>query len=241
MLAIWHQRESLRLLLTRESLRLSPRLAAGQISWTMLLTFGMSLLLLPLIEDLGNLVAAERTASEVLRKCIVTLPRALLIGAAEEIFFRGVLLRKVSEVISTGYALISVSLLYAVLHFFSAERGFVFVPGDFTQGVTYFLLVLRRAFPLDAAPALFGMFLIGMTLGAVYLRKGKLYHCIGLHAGWILAHKLSLFLTLEAPYAKFAEGVGRRYYLISQPIVWGSIALVAVIMLWRVDRHDLRK
>ena len=85
-------------------------------------------------------------------------------------------------------------------------------------------------------PGLVGLLLIGLTLCYALRRSGSLGLCIGLHAGWVLAAKMSMRIMELPPGVEFPSGVGRRNFLVTRPEVWGSI-LVCWAVLWILYRR----
>jgi hypothetical protein len=101
-----------------------------------------------------------------------------------------------------------------------------------TIGFEYLAAVFDRLLLPGVLPAFFGLFLVGVVLCIVIWRTRSLLLCLGLHAGWVIAIKLASFSTVKTANFAYAEGVGRRYFLVAEPLAWVSIVLVGVIVLW---------
>jgi hypothetical protein len=51
-----------------------------------------------------------------------------------------------------------------------------------------------------------------------------------MHAGWIIVMKMSFFSTVVVPGAQFIDGIGRRYFLVAEPITWVSVLVVLFLV-----------
>ncbi len=119
------------------------------------------------------------------------LGSAAAVGLAEEAFFRGVLLGLARRTARPTAALVFVSALFAVLHFFKPPpramdqpavgwfSGFEFLPKTFWQWHD----------PLLVAGGFTTLFLVALVLGYARLRTRSLWLPIGLHAGWVFGLK----------------------------------------------------
>ncbi len=105
------------------------------------------------------------------------VPKPLAVGAAvavfEELFFRGVIFGALRREWGVTWALWVSSLLYAVLHFWSA-------PPKEMAGVL---------------PAVVSLTALGALLTWCYARSGSLFLSIGVHAGAVAALRILLTVT----------------------------------------------
>lgn len=198
----------------------------GPILLGIVLSFGISALIFPVVLSYGKITWAGLETSYLLKKFIYVIPAALLIGFLEESFFRVLLFDRFKQSFSARNAAIGVSALYAVLHFIAPVRDFKYENYSALIGFDYLSQIVSRMLMPEILPAMLGLFLVGLTLAYTIHKSGSLYLAIGLHAGWVMAVKLSSTATTLAPGVEFAPGVGRRYYMVSTPLSWVSILLV---------------
>ena len=124
----------------------------------------------------------------------ILLVTALVSGAVvaliEETFFRGALLTAMLRHGSASLAVVSTSVLYALVHFLQPEMR---VDPD-TLGWTSGFALLSDAFaflysPLQVFDSFLALFAAGLLLALIRARSNRLALCIGMHAGWVFAIK----------------------------------------------------
>jgi membrane protease YdiL (CAAX protease family) len=202
------------------------------LSLAALLTLGSTLAALPLVVAGGTLTwHPERTPLELVTKGLSYVPAALVIALIEESLFRLLLFEGLRGRLGTVPAALLSSLLYAFVHFLS-PADYVY-PG-WSPGVGFsYLAAVADQFSGPGVPAgLVGLLLIGSTLCLAFVRGRSFAVCVGLHAGWVLGAKLALKIARRAPGFEFPSGAGRRNYLVTQPVAWLTIALVALAVWW---------
>ncbi len=125
---------------------------------------------------------------KVLQKSLVP---ALFAAVIEEWLFRGLLLGIWLRISKPATALLSVSFVFAFVHFLQPPEGSVLAdPSAPLAGFRLLGLILGHfADPLFIAAEFVVLFTIGLILRATRLRTGSLWFPIGLHAGWIAAFK----------------------------------------------------
>jgi len=132
---------------------------------------------------------------------------AAVVAVLEEILFRGALFGALRKALDFGFALLSSSMIYAIVHFMGTGRlsgavawysGFELLP-QMLRGFANWQAII---------PGFFTLTLAGILLGLAYQRTGNLYCSIGLHAGWIFWLKSYGLLTRPIPGA--------------DPWLWGS-------------------
>ena len=202
-----------------------------------LLSMISAVLFFPFILQYGKVLWSAQPADLLLYKFLRTLPAALLIGVIEESFFRVILFELFQKKFSVKSAAVIVSIIYAVIHFVAPVKNFQYASFSFLAGFSYLSQIFERMIMLEVLPPMFGLFLVGLTLAYTIYTTRSIYLTVGLHAGWVLAVKLSSFVTVVAPGVEFSAGVGRRYYLVSTTLGWASILLVwgaiYTIFIWR--------
>ncbi|MCB0332867.1 MAG: CPBP family intramembrane metalloprotease [Bdellovibrionales bacterium] len=190
-----------------------------------------SMLLLPSMVDGVSLTWNPKTPSEIFIRILKVVPAALLISLLEEGFFRVLLFQRLLQGASTWLAMTVCSFVYALAHFITPAKAWLYPGWSIDIGFRYLVAVGERLFLPGVAEAFFGLFLVGLVLCFVIYRVRSLFLCIGLHAGWVIALKLSGFLTMKLPDFEYAAGVGRRYFLLMSPFTWISILLVGAVAL----------
>lgn len=143
----------------------------------------------------------------------VTVLQALLTGVLvaliEETFFRGAMFAAVARDSGLWPAAVLTSLLYAALHFIDTDYDIPANQLEWHSG----LVVLAHMFEEFADPALIAdsflaLLAAGLLLALVRARTGHIAMCIGLHAGWVLAIKVTKDLTSIDESAEFSFLVG---------------------------------
>ncbi len=119
-----------------------------------------------------------------------TVAAALIIAVMEEAFFRAFLLDGMSDDLGPMPALVLNSVVYAFAHLLRSPARF------YLHGIHPMagLQVLGASFgqlghSVEFAPALIGLFLLGLLLGRAFLLSGTVYFSIGLHAGFVVGAK----------------------------------------------------
>jgi len=133
----------------------------------------------------------------------VFLP-ALTVSMIEEFLFRGAILGLVRQTISTVPAIVLVSALFSIIHFFRPVDGQI----SSVQWYSGFELI-GKGFGRLTDPLLFGggfmtIFVLGLLLADSAVRTRSLWLSIGLHAGTVFGkmsfNKLTKQLTQAPPW-----------------------------------------
>lgn len=195
-----------------------------------LLTFIPALIAIPTATN-GMLELKTFDAEYWLSLVPKLLLTALTVSILEELVFRALLFKGLAIRFGTFIGMIVSSLVYAVVHFLTPVKTYQYPGWSPFVGVEYLGLVFQRLAEPGITRGFLGLFLVGFVLAFAYLKRG-LPLCIGLHAGWILAVKVAFYATNEIPGVSFVTGLGRRYFLVGEPLVWGITGLtLAVIFL----------
>jgi membrane protease YdiL (CAAX protease family) len=196
-------------------------------------TLAASLAALPLVVGGGALVwHPERTLLELLGQGLRYVPAALSIALIEESFFRLLLFDGLRRRWGDPRAALASSLLYALVHFVSPEKDYVYPGWSPAVGFGYLGALAGKFLEPGVGGGLVGLTLVGLTLCLALARSRSFALCVGLHAGWVLGAKLALKIARRAPGFEFPSGAGRRNYLATQPIAWLTIALVMLAVWW---------
>lgn len=153
---------------------------------------------------------------------------ALAIATVEELYFRGLLLSRVS---GYGLPLTASALFYAGIHFLNPTPD----PGLADQWNGGWLLLAHAALDmpeqwLEQLPHLSLLLLIGLGLGLVRLRTGSLAFCIGAHAAMVFSLKSFQFFTYPGPFGPAWLGTDASGG-------WIGVAWMAILVLglWRLS------
>ena len=133
----------------------------------------------------------------------------LLVGIVEELIFRGALLGGLSRQTNTALALVTVSLVYAAVHYLKFRD----LPADaaihWYTGLTMLPAALFQFADPARYDAMLTLFFLGLLLGLVRLLTGNLILCIGIHAGLVAGEKFVQHVTDFMPYSPHAHLVNR--------------------------------
>lgn len=153
---------------------------------------------------------------------------ALAVATVEELYFRGLLLSRVS-----GYwlPLTASALFYAGIHFLNPTPD----PGLADQWNGGWLLLANATLDmpeqwLEQLPRLSLLLLIGLGLGLVRLHTGSLAFCIGAHAAMVFSLKSFQFFTYPDPFGPAWLGTDASGG-------WTGVAWMAILVLglWRLS------
>lgn len=198
------------------------------------LSAGLLWLLGTALEAAGVFVAETNPPglSKIIRKSL--LP-AIFAAIIEEWLFRGLLLGVWLRVAKPAAALVSVSLVFAFVHFLTPPEGSELAdPSSPLAGFRLLGLILGHfANPQFIAAEFLLLFTVGMILGATRLRTGSLWFPIGLHAGWIFAFKGFNMLHDNAPSAL-------RPLWIGESLRSGLLPLFALFLTAAICHFTLR-
>jgi membrane protease YdiL (CAAX protease family) len=181
--------------LSRQSLGLSPAGDRGPARFMSGFAWGAVILacLIAVLLMLGiyHAVPGRDTGpGAVLALCAKAVLTGLAVGLFEETVFRGAILNGLAQRTSPAAALVTVSLLYAAVHFIhyppTADPGWLSAARQFPAA---YLAIFNPA-QIDAFLALF---VLGLLLGLMRLGSGDIIACIGLHAGLVTMIKISRY------------------------------------------------
>lgn len=173
--------------------------------WGVLILLALSLALLGLgIRQPDTAMVAGKLG----RILLAGLIGGLLVGFIEETFFRGVMHRGLRRSLAFWPTTGLTAALYAALHFMRPPHMQAGDPVNWGTGWQLLAGMFDRfADPMQLIDSFVALFAVGMFLSLVRERTGNIALCIGLHAGWVLVIKLTLFLTerpADAPLAFLA-------------------------------------
>ncbi len=129
-------------------------------------------------------------------------------GVLEELFFRGALFGLLLRSQRPLAALVTSSVLFAFVHFLTPPEAWKLPLEDVTWSSGFLALgaIFSRFQNTDFLLAEFATLLaVGWVLGAVRLRTGQLWACMGLHGGWVFGLKYFSALTLGSKALRAGE------------------------------------
>ena len=161
------------------------------------------------------------------------------VGLVEEVIFRGVLLGIFLRAMRPASALVSLSLLFALLHFLQPSGAELDHPDDMMAGFTLLRMILATfADPMVLLVKVLPMFTVGFVLGYARLRTASLWLPAGLHAGWVVGVVAFKSLTLPGanspPGSQFFVGDSLREGIIPLAMVVATGFLVHAL----TNRHE---
>lgn len=198
------------------------------LSSAILLAAGMLWLLGAALRSFGAFAADPDPVSfsRIISKAVIP---AFFGAVIEEWLFRGLLLGIWLRILTPGKALLTVSFIFAFVHFLAPPDGVTLQdPAAPLAGLQMLGLIFGHFLnPQFIAAEFLVLFTVGMILGATRLRTGSLWFPIGLHAGWIFAFKSFNMLHIEqdSPLRPLWIGESLRSGLL--PL--GTLLLTAVI------------
>ncbi len=140
------------------------------------------------------------TAHKIVGTLFNAIAAAAIVATLEEILFRGGIFGGLRRMFYWPLALITSSVVYALVHFLQRTEltgtvawnsGLILLPRMLGGFADFHALV----------PGFFSLTLAGILLGLAYQRTGNLYFSIGLHAGWIFCLKTYGAFTFNPPHA----------------------------------------
>lgn len=180
------------------------------------------------------------SASSLFGDIAAAATAALLIGALEEVVFRGLVFRLFYSAMRPLPAILLSSLFFAILHFKTPDFSLEGVAPN-EHGLSEALAI---AWGTAVAPIaqfdlkyLLAIFLVGIVLHQVFVLGRNLWASIGLHAGWVFTIKLfdGAFQTTEQANAfsgttRVADGY------------WVSVVLIAFVAFfaYRIKQKESR-
>jgi len=204
-----------------------------------LLTLTSSAILFPILVSEGALFWDIKDFNFYLSRVPKVLLGALLAAVIEETFFRGLLLRGMLRQNRPLFSIVAVSLFYAAVHFIAPVKSWEYPGYSLLVGFDYLGALSLQMFSLEILSPFIGLFLVGLTLGMTMCLTQNIYLCIGLHAGWICVVKGVFYLTAINPaIGDTLSSLAKRYYLVSHPVAWISVALVAVLIFFISKRKS---
>jgi len=140
----------------------------------------------------------------VLKKVIISLLLALLIGVVEELVFRGMLLSGLRHSMPVIAAVLLSSSYYAALHFLDSNSKISAESFNLLTGFQLLAEAYVNVFDTANITTFFALFMVGVFLSVVRIQlKHSLAICIGCHAGWVWQIKMNQSLFNTNPNSEY--------------------------------------
>ncbi|MGE9270007.1 MAG: CPBP family intramembrane glutamic endopeptidase [Verrucomicrobiales bacterium] len=159
-----------------------------------------------------------------LRKAVSS---AIIVSVLEELLFRGVLLGIFLRAMRPSFAIVSVSLLFAAVHFLESPPGAIIEePESWGAGFVFLGHILSRfADPLTMVSRFLMLVILGGVLALARWRTASLWLPIGLHAGWVLGYVIFKSATWPVRgLSGFAE------WLVAGSLTEGLLPILVVVL-----------
>ena len=169
--------------------------------------------------------ALRETGLALVWTALSIIVSAVVIALIEEVFFRGVVFRKLAKA-SLPFGFIISALFYAALHFLGKGDIPCAEPPAWFDGFRVLGAMGNKLLdPIAVAPAFFGLFLFGCILNLAYMRSGSLLLSMGIHAGAVFLLKFGRYITV------FSKDQSQLIFG-SKLLYDGVIGWVFLIVLW---------
>jgi membrane protease YdiL (CAAX protease family) len=166
-------------------------------------------------------------------ECAKALLTAATVGVLEEIFFRGIIFRGLSEDWKPLPAFAAANFFYSALHFIKPADETILSGIDPWAGFRHLFATFAPLLdPAEIASGVVGLWLIGIVLSYAFARTGTLYLSIGLHAGWIISIKT---VRVFGDYRR--QDLGWLFgsadpKIVSGVATWAGVILVGIAVHW---------
>jgi membrane protease YdiL (CAAX protease family) len=175
-------------------------------------------------------VSSHLPVEKIVARVFLALAAALIVPLLEETVFRGFLQTELIGRLGLRAGWLLAALIYALAHFLKIPPELDQQPVHLWSGISAFGAAFA---PIDHGGFISGrglnLLLIGLILGATFLRNGNLWFNAGLHGGWIFMLLLfsGLARPMEPPIVAWLPGD-----LLSNPVT--SVVLILLsLWLWR--------
>lgn len=147
----------------------------------------------------------EISIINILSLVLTALVAGVLIAFLEETLFRGAMLGAIKKQSSTSFAIVTTSLLYALVHFIQPEIELDSNTINWASGFVLLIDALLSATDFSQIiDSFIALFLAGVLLSIVRLRTDKIALCIGIHAGWVFTIKIFKRVTDTNVHSDYA-------------------------------------
>ncbi len=203
--------------------RYLPEFSYGLLSGLIMLAVLASGLISLGIYDLHD--GREINATVITRLLLGALLTGVAVALFEETLFRGALLQGLRKQTNTNTALITISLVYAAVHFIHYPQPAAGETIGWLTAPQSFLPAYSSVISTETLDAFLSLFVLGLLFGLIRIRTSNIIQCIGLHAGLVAGIKLFRFFTEYKPDNAHAYLVSSYDYRL------GYLALIWLIIV----------
>ncbi|HUB67988.1 MAG TPA: CPBP family intramembrane glutamic endopeptidase [Candidatus Methylacidiphilales bacterium] len=182
-----------------------------------------------------NLASSHLPAGAVAARFLEALAAALIVPLLEETLFRGFFQTEMIARFGSRWGWLLTAFIFALAHFLKTPATFDHQPVHLWSGISAlvaaFEAIRDQFFPATGTDFFsltkgFNIFLLGLILGATFLRCGTLWFNAGLHGGLVFVLLLSTGLThpVKPPPLAWVPGD-----IVSSPLT--SVVLI-LLSLW---------
>lgn len=155
---------------------------------------------------------------------------SIVVALIEEPLFRGGVQQALTARLGTFLGWFTASGFFAIVHFLKVPREFAPEPVTWLSGYKAIGLALEPlAYPETYGAQFFCLLIVGLILGAMFIRTKSLWLPISLHAGWVFGLKLGSTLTVPTDHISALSG--------GADLLTGSLTAVVLALLglalWR--------
>ncbi len=210
--------------------------------------FFSGLLILAVLE--GSLLLLDvhevQRNREYVRMTVLTITvQALVLGTVvalvEELLFRGALLTALQRGYGRMTAMVLSSAVYAAAHFLKYPDPLPGAELHWYSGVQMFPTALRWFASPGTPEALLSLFVFGMLLALVRLRRDSLWPCIGMHAGLVTGYKIAGYCTERVPGSEYAYLLSSNSPVLGWlAVIWLGLAFIICHRFCPVGSHELQ-
>lgn len=166
---------------------------------------------------------------ELARRVGLYLVGGLLVGLAEEWFFRGWLVARGTRDVGPRFGVLASAAVFALVHAFRPSRLTTPVSHDAAGALEALGGWFAHMLDVQAfGPSAVGLFCFALLLSAAYTRTGTLWTAVGIHAGAVLVLFSYGAVTDRSPERTWA---GTRL-LYDGPVVWALALAGAAWLRW---------
>lgn len=158
---------------------------------------------------------------------------AITIALLEEGFFRAFVLGGMLRDMGKSAALVTSSAIFALTHLVRSPARFYLAGFHPTAGLTNLAASAARiVHPGDALPMMVGLFLLGLMLGAAFLRTSRIWLSAGMHAALVIGAKTwPVIAQGGSPLPRWLAGPG-PVPLIAAPAGWMLALAILLLLPW---------
>ncbi|MCP4040703.1 MAG: CPBP family intramembrane metalloprotease, partial [Gammaproteobacteria bacterium] len=152
-------------------------------------------------------------------------------------FFRGALLTAILRTRGVVTAVVMSSLFYAALHFVHTKSVAISGEPGWHTGLVVLFGSFHKFTELSTLDSFLALFMAGIFLCTVRLRRGNIAFCIGIHAGWVMVIKLMKTYTHHLHDSEYAFLIGEYDGIIGYLALFFISTIALVYYLATTQKH----